>query len=613
LKSGFASRQLGRGLAVAALLAFCSQMEGADLSLPITGNLLGSVVDAAGAPQMGASVQLFNKYQRLIAKTITATDGRFAFASLPPELYSIRVSLASFLPASRDKIAIAAGLDSVLQIHLATLFSSVELSYTIPDGAMTNDWKWVLRSSPVTRPITRYVPVDQGQSSTAENRPHVFSGTRAMLSVSGGDGGLIDSDAALADFGTGFALSTNIFGNNQVQVGGTLGQNVGVGPAAIGLAAIYSRNDVGGFGEPPEVTMTMTQLAGVGPQLPGGPGVTSGELSNSPGIRTMSLSVYEVTDPVGGVHIEYGMTGESVDQVQHTSRISPFARVTVDAGKGAQVIAAYSDGARPDELSAHQQHQAALETDDRHDDLIDTVNTLARVPQLSKRNNQLELQRTQSYELGYNKTAGSRTYALSAFYEDVSNGRLNVAGDLSPLEPGNLMWDGISTTSIYNIGNYRREGYVASIDQRMTDSLKFALAYSRMGGFTANAAGLSQISGAEQKFLNEGNHNIAAANLQARVRRCGTKFSASYGWVDKGAVVPQHVFTTQSTYVAPGLNIDVRQPLPSFFGMPGHLEVTADLRNLLAQGYLPFATADGHTLLIVQAPRAIRGGLNFVF
>jgi multidrug resistance efflux pump len=27
--------------------------------------------------------------------------------------------------------------------------------YRLPDGAMTNDWKWVLRSSPAMRPITR--------------------------------------------------------------------------------------------------------------------------------------------------------------------------------------------------------------------------------------------------------------------------------------------------------------------------------------------------------------------------------------------------------------------------------------------------------------------------
>ncbi len=385
------------------------------------------------------------------------------------------------------------------------------------------------------------------------------------------------------------------------------------GPAAIGLAAIYSRTENGGFGEPPEVTLTMTQLGGLGPQLPGSQSTTNTGLGNAPVIRTMSLSLYEVTDPFEGVHIEYGMTGESVDYLQHTSRISPFARATVDLGKAGQVIAAYSDGGRPDQLSAHQQYQAAADTGNPDSNLIDTVNTLARLPQLSDRNGRLELQRTQSYELGLTKTKGSRTYAVSAFYEDVSNGRINVAGNLSALDSGDLMWDGMSRTSTYNIGNYGRTGYIASVDQKVTDLLNVALAYGRMGGFTADPAGLGQSSGTQQRFLDEGNHNIAAADLQAEVPRCGMKISASYGWVDTGTVVPRHVFTTQNTYIAPGLNIDVRQPLPSFFGMPGHLELTANLRNLLAQGYLPFSTSDSHTLLMVQAPRAIRGGLNFIF
>ncbi len=156
------------------------------------------------------------------------------------------------------------------------------------------------------------------------------------------------------------------------------------------------------------------------------------------------------------------------------------------------MIAAYSDGGRPDQLSAHQQYQAAADTGNGDSDLIDTVNTLARLPQLSDRNGQLELQRTQNYELGYKKTAGSRTYAVSAFYEDVSNGRINVAGDLSALDGGDLMSDGISTTSTYNIGNYGRQGYIASVDQKVTDALNVALAYGRMGGFTADTTGLAQ-------------------------------------------------------------------------------------------------------------------------
>ncbi len=594
MKAGFASKKFAVAALLTGLLGLSGQCCASDLSLPITGDLLGSVVDGSGIPQMGATVQLFNKYERLIAKTLSAPDGRFAFAGLPADVYSVRVSLANFLPAVRDKIAVKAGIDSILQIHLATLFSDVQVTFTIPTGGMSDDWKWVLRSSPATRPITRFLPDDVSSPSTAELHPHIFSGTHAMLSLSGGDTGLIDSDSVQTDLGTGFVLSTSLLGKNQLQVGGTFAQG-NFGPGAMGLCAIYTRSDNGAFGQPPEVTLTIAQLGGIGPQLSG---------TQLPALRTMSLSVYEVADPLDSVHIEYGMTGESVDYLQHTSRVSPFARVTVSLGHSGEAIAAYSDGGRPDELSAHQQYQAA-ETDNRYDDLVGIVNTLARLPQLSERNGRLELQRTQSYELGYNNTIGSRTYAVSGFYEDVSNGRINVAGDLDSLDSEDLLSDGISKTSTYNIGHYNRSGYLASLNQRINDSLDVALAYGRMGGFTAG--------GIQENFLDERNHNLAAVNVAARVPTLHTKISANYGWFDSGALIPRHVFTTQNMYVSPGLNVIVRQPLPSLFGMPGRLELTADLRNLLAQGYLPLDTGDAGKLLIVQAPRAIRGGLNFIF
>jgi Carboxypeptidase regulatory-like domain len=610
LKAGFASRHVRIAGALVAGLALASACNGADLSLPLTGNLLGSVVDADGVPQMGATVLLLNKYERQIAKTLTTPDGRFAFASLPADFYSVRVSLASFLPASRDKIAIRAGLDSVLQIHLATLFSSVELTYSIPTGSMSDDWKWVLRSSPATRPITRILEEDPSRSSSAELHPRVFSGTHAMLSINGGDGGLIDSDSAQTDLGTGFVVSTNLLGKNQLQIGGTMAQ--GFGPGAMGLCAVYSRSDAGGFGTPPEVTLTMTQFGLLGPQIPGSQAYGASPMAATNTVRDMSLSIYEVLDPMPGVHLEYGMTGESIEAVQPTSRISPFARMTVDAGGIGQLIAAYSDGGRPDELAAHQVRQIS-ESGATDDDLLNAVNTLARMPQLSERNGRLELQRTQSYEFGYDKTEGSRTYAASVFYENVSNGRVNVAGDLSPLNAGDLLSDGISTTSTYNVGHYDRTGYVASVDQRVNESLDLALAYGRMGGFTTDASGVAESSSSQDRFLAERNHNVATANMHARIPRAGTQLTANYGWVDSGAVIPPHFFTTQNTYISPGLNIIVRQPLPSFFGMPGRLELTADLRNLLAQGYLPLPAGDGHSLLVVQAPRTIRGSLNFIF
>lgn len=567
---------------------------------------------------MGATVLLLNKYDRRIAQTLTTPDGRFAFASLPVDIYSVRVSLASFLPVSRNRVAVKAGLDSVLQIHLATFFSSIEVSYRVPTQGMTDDWKWALRSSPATRPITRFLPVDLAASDETRSGQHglyprIFSGTHAMVSVSGGDSGLIDTDSASPDLGTEFAVSTNVFGKNQVQLAGSYGQGGFAGPAAMGLCAIYSRSaDAALLNNPPEVTLTVSQVGGV--MSPQG-STTGGALSSGsiPVLRTMSLSFYDTADPLDNVHIEYGMTGESVDYLQPTSRISPFGRVTVGMGVFGDVVVAYSDGGRPDELGAHQQSQTVAEVQPANGDLLSAVNALAKLPQVSVRDGRLELQRTQDYELGYRKISGSRTYAASAFAERVTNGRMNVDGDLSALDSDDLLSDGISRTSTYNIGSYRRRGYLTSVNQRLKETVDVAVAYGRMGGFTGNSAGLEPYSGGQKGFLNRGTYDVASASLNAVSPVTGTKITANYGWVDDRAIVPNHAFTTQNTYTMPGLNVLVRQPLPSFFGMPGRLELTADLRNLLAQGYIPLSTTDGHTLLLVQAPRSIRGGLNFVF
>ena len=106
---------------------------------------------------------------------------------------------------------------------------------------------------------------------------------------------------------------------------------------------------------------------------------------------------------------------------------------------------------------------------------------------------------------------------------------------------------------------------------------------------------------------------MAGAKFRASIPALGTRFTAGYGWVDSKSFVPTHMFVTQNNVVTPGLNFSFQQPIPSLFCFPGHLELTADLRNLLAQGYIPVGANGSNQLLVVQAPRAIRGGLNFTF
>jgi len=60
----------------------------------------------------------------------------------------------------------------------------------------------------------------------------------------------------------------------------------------------------------------------------------------------------------------------------------------------------------------------------------------------------------------------------------------------------------------------------------------------------------------------------------------------------------------------PYLSFEVRQPLPSVF--PGHMEVQANVGNLLEQGYVPVSTRDGYVVLI-PSYRYFRGGVSVQF
>ena len=566
-------------------------------------------MDSTGVPQRGASVQLFNKYQQLVAKTASDADGRFAFVSIPADLYSLHATLASFLPAAKDKISVKAGASSVLQIHLATLFSRIEVNYVVPTSAMADDWKWVLRSSPATRPIMRVVDVSNSDESSSEEKPRVFTETRAMLSLSGGDGGTPDTAATLGDWGTGFAISTTVLGKSELKVSGSYGDMTTVGPPSATICAIYSPHQQGYFGRPPEITVMMSQVAGLGIPLTAGQNASA--IPGSPALRAMSLGMYETADPLDNVHVEYGALAESLDFLQHNSRISPFARLTVGAGsRMGQLVVSYSDGGQPDALLRHNGNSDGdLDRRDARD--FASAGSLAKLPQLSRQHGRLELQRTRNLEVGWNKVSKSRVYAFSAFSEDVSQGRINVAGDLSAVRSEDLLTDTYASTSTYNIGRYSRRGYLASAVQKAGDHLDLSIAYGRMGGFSANPNSFG--SPEPRSFVNQKTVNVASAQVKATLPVLGTQLQSEYAWVDNGTVLPQHLFTTQNSRLSPGFNVYLRQPLPSVFGLPGRIELTADLRNLLAQGYLPIASGTDSHMLIVQAPRSIRGGLNFIF
>jgi len=577
-----------------------AEAQGAHPSLlKFSGSISGQVKSAAGVTQMGAAVILYNRYDRILRHVITDPQGKFSFDALMPDLYSVRVSLNSFVPAFKRNIAVQPGIQSLLTINLAGILSSIEVVSTVPANGslMTPEWKWILRSAQSTRPILRF------QDEVRKREAHVFSETRGIVKVSAGDGTTFASSTAQPDLGTAFALATSLFGSNQLQVSGNVGHSAHAGLPTAGFRTTYSRRE--GIGAGPQLTVTMRQIS-----LPVRSGLTPG-VGDGPALRTIAISTIDEFTVLDAIRFEYGMSAESVSLVNRLNTLSPFARLTYDLGSAGAIQIAFSSGANAIELASRGTEPGARprENAELHQDLT----ALGALPRVSMRDGQLKVQRTDNLELGYRKVAGSRTYSAGVYRERVTNGALTMAGSDNIFED-NLLPDMGSRSSIFNIGNYNRWGYLASMSQSFTEKLEVSVAYGSGGALTADRRTVKANDPDElRSLIGIANRKWASARVSGTAPVLGTHFAATYGWADYRSLMPAHHYLTQRVRPDPGLNVSIRQPVPTFGLVPGRLEANAELRNLLEQGYLPFSSADGKQLILTNSPRAVRGSLSFIF
>jgi len=564
----------------------------------LTGTISGLVTNSVGTPQIGASVTLYTRQERVSQKAITNDRGEFNFLGLLPDLYSLKVTLSAFVPAMKRNIQVQPGIRSVLAVNLSSLFSSIQFAYPpVENGSlMTDDWKWILRSASATRPVLRFQDTKLAKAPTSGSHSSVFSDTRGVLRLSAGDGPLVTGIGSEADLGTAFVLATSVFGNNSVEVSGNLGYGSQTGVPVAAFRTSYSRNTP--TDSSPVVSVTMRQLL-----LPGH--ATEGTEEGLPMLRTVSTSVDDRTQLADNVFVQYGMTLDSVSFLQHLNSMSPYARLVYDMGDQGEITFAYTSGnARPDLAEA-----GPLDSDLQRD-----LNTLGLFPRLSLLGGQPKIQRGDNFELSYSRKAGSRVYQVSAYREAVTNAALSLVapGDMMG---GDLLPDLFTGNAIFNAGNYQSSGYTATVTQNVGDSLRATVIYGTMGTLTANKGELASGSPNElRSMIRSQRQQAVTGRIAATVPKSKTQLIASYQWMgDSRTVTPGWLYSTQAMRPLPGLNLYIRQPLPAMPFLPCRMEATADLRNLLAQGYLPLTTASGQQFVLVQMPQSFRGGLNFIF
>src|SRR6266403_3092515 len=90
------------------------------------GTVAGVVNDTLGVPQMGATVQLISESAGALSPVdfLTNTHGVFRGEELKPGLYTVRVTLAGFLPTLEQHVRINPHLTTVVRVQLESMFAS---------------------------------------------------------------------------------------------------------------------------------------------------------------------------------------------------------------------------------------------------------------------------------------------------------------------------------------------------------------------------------------------------------------------------------------------------------------------------------------------------------
>jgi hypothetical protein len=566
--------------------------------IKLSGAIGGVVTNSLGAPQMGASVVLYNRLDRAFDKVLTDERGEFRFLGLFPDLYSVRVSLATFVPALKKDILVQPGMRSILNVNLNSLFSSIQIGYPTADSGslMTDDWKWILRSASATRPVMRFAG-DPLVTDVSKPAPvSVFSDTRGVLQFSGGDGPMATGIANQADMGTAFALATSIFGNNLLEVSGNLGYGAQTGVPIAAFRTSYSRATGG-----PEFSVTMRQLF-----LPDHFTVPGGSETGIGMLRSVSASVDDRTQLTDNLSVRYGFTLDSVSFGDRLNTFSPYARLAYATDDGGVISLAFTSGnARPD----------LAEDTSADSDLQRGLNNVGMFPRLSLLNGRARIQRGNELELTYSRKVGSRKYEISAYRESVTNAALSIIAPESMYAGGDLLPDLFTGNGIFNAGDYHGTGYSGSVTQDVGDHVSATLMYGTMNGLTAAPGELTSSSPDElRSMIRAGRRQAATARITATSPWTGTRFVASYQWSgDHRWVLPGRLYTTDAMRPLPGFNVYIRQPIPVWSALPWRMEARADLSNLLAQGYLPLDAGTVRQVVLVQNPRSFRGGLSFIF
>jgi hypothetical protein len=472
----------------------------------------------------------------------------------------------------REKVGLRPGASLSVNVTLSTLLGVMQLGpiRPLPDE---DDWKWTLRSV-ANRPILRVFddPIPNGVTEEAEKQSHELSGSLSFLAGSAADGYGTGSDMS-----TGFTLERSIFSEGRVSLSGDIGYGSTL-PSGV-LRTTYTNHLTDG--STPTLGVTARRFSPSDPNL------------HNATLQSLAISAGDDFTVGDVLELKFGSELQTVQFLGHATAFRPYGSAHLHLSPNTILEYDYATS-RPDQ-------RVEKGFDSSPADLSESnprVSLLGYAPKIESAHH---------HEVSLSRRIGKNKLQVAAYSDRVVDPALLGTGEVTAAG-GFLLPDTSSGTFTYAGKTLNTGGLRFVLQHKFADDLTATLDYA-VGG----ALNLSQPDVAlqqAQQYLGTQRRHAMAAKLSGTTAHTHTRWIASYRWVNGPAVTPVDMFNASTGQSDPFLNIFIRQPIPS---LGGHMEAIIDVRNLLAQGYVPVLGQDGQTVYLVQAARCVRGGVSFTF
>jgi Carboxypeptidase regulatory-like domain len=546
------------------------------------GKLSGVVRDSTGTPQMGANVEIVPEAAIHAASLglLTNPQGVFHGERIAPGLYTVRVTLAGFLPTIQQHVRISAHLTTIVRVELESMFASLDQLRRQPSATSieSDDWKWVLRSASITRPVLQWA--DDG-STTAASASYGAEVARPRARLDFTDGARRPGSASNLPSApaTAFAYDQSLGGTSRLLLAGQVNYESEI--AGGGIATVWLPTGSLGVGPHTALVLRESRLGPDGPMFRGVRLEQGGAL------------------PLGErAVLRYGTEYVLVGMVKSATSLRPRLELDTrvsNAWHTALIFAEEPGAATP------------LESDEREvgGELAAALNELDSFPTLLWRAGRPVLEGGWHEEIAADGKLGTTVnLQVAAFHED--NRHVAVFGRGNDLPAADYFQDYFSNGFAYDGGSSGNWGMRVALREKLSDTTEITAVYAYAGALSPTEIADAPL----RNLLRETMHNSVGASVSTKLPRLGTKLNAGYKWIGGDAVSRLDAYGESLYQIDPFLHVGVRQRLPKF--APGRWEAIANCDNLFAQGYVSVNTQDGRAVL-VPAFRTFRGGLSVQF